>query len=254
MTPSDYRSNSSKRPVTRRGFSLMEMVVVLGIIVAVSGSVLIAMNSSSSDAEVTVTRVNMIEIRNAMIQYWQDVKDTDQARQLFLPATFDVDALHELFNLRVLLENPDLNRDAIPYDFPLYDPATRIGWRGPYVDIQPQRYLYTTANSTSENLIDDTDVFFTANYGQINDIYGREDDLSIRDSYTESYRLRRPFIVQVIPIFAGTRMISIDLRIVSAGPDAAINIPRHLTNSDLLLPIHVEEIGDDVYVAFQLRP
>jgi type II secretory pathway pseudopilin PulG len=232
----------------------MEMVVVLGIIVAVSGSVLITINSSSSDAEATVTRVNMIEIRNAMIQYWQDVKDTDQARHFLIPATFDGDALHELFNLRVLLENPDLNRDAIPYDFPLYDPATRIGWRGPYVDIQPQRYLYTATNSTSDNLIDDTQVFFTANYGQINDVYGREDDLSIRDSYTENYRLRRPFIVQVIPIFASTRILSIDVRIVSAGPDAAINIPRHLTNAQLLEPTNAQEIGDDVYVAFQLRP
>jgi prepilin-type N-terminal cleavage/methylation domain-containing protein len=182
---------------TRTAFTLIELIIVLSILVALSGIVLPLCSENLTVAKETVTRSTLAEARQAMLQYWHDTKLID----LNGVTTFATEA--QRFSLSWLFFNPVTNNSTVQFD-----PNARSGWHGPYL-----------ATSTADS----------AALGGPNLIDGWNQTL----------------VVQYVN--AGSSLK--DVRIVSPGPNGAVDIPSNTATSALT----TNSIGDDLYVALMLR-
>ncbi len=114
----------------RAALSLVELVVVLTILVALAGIVVPRLVSTSEGARITAARSSLVEVRDAVLLYWNDCK-------------YDLDALTvnrriqmvDLFAPRVgfQLFNPDV-------------PDSDLGWNGAYLE---QSGTYTVTGTTA---------------------------------------------------------------------------------------------------------
>ncbi len=100
------------RRTRRGGFTLLEAVVVLAILVAVTSMVVPLLSSSQDDSLVAVARTEMQAIRQACLRWKQDV------------GTYPA-------NLADLVSNAAPASLAPPLD--AWNPNTNRGWRGPYL-------------------------------------------------------------------------------------------------------------------------
>lgn len=107
---------------TRNAFTLIELIVVLGILAALSGIVLPLCSDTLANANETVTRATLAEARSAMLQYWRDTKF------VALDGVNTVASESQRFNLSWLFNNPVTNNSTVQFDANL-----RTGWNGPYV-------------------------------------------------------------------------------------------------------------------------
>lgn len=124
---------------TRTAFTLIELIIVLSILVALSGLVLPLCSDNLSVATQTATRSTLVEAREAMLQYWHDTKF------VALNGVTTVATEAQRFSLAWLFLNPVTNSTAVQFD-----PNSRSGWNGPYMAI-------STADSAAlggPNLID----------------------------------------------------------------------------------------------------
>ena len=101
----------------KRGFTLVELMVVVAILGALAGLVLFSMQSSTDFAAKTTTNETLRTLRDA-------IKGSGGK-----PGYFDDIGIASDFKLDDLIVNPF----AVNNHLYTYDPVTRKGWRGPYV-------------------------------------------------------------------------------------------------------------------------
>lgn len=159
----------------RHGFTLVELLVVLTILVALAGLVTALVTAASGSARHDVTLASMARVRQAMAMYSMDMQK---------PPAFMAD----------LLRNPG--------NYPPYDPQTRKGWNGPYLQHSGAQYT------------PDARTIFTT-------IYGEGNTPTLLDGWGN------PLVIQR-GIWDGTKAdLSKDsgLRVVSAGEDGILQCP-----------------------------
>jgi prepilin-type N-terminal cleavage/methylation domain-containing protein len=187
----------SLRPKLRRGFTLVELVVVIVIMATVAALVTASVSGVAASSREDVTRVAFANIRAAVFGtngrgYFADVRA--------LPTHI-----------------ADLFRQPLgPPNVPLFDPVARVGWRGPY--LSPQHALYRL-----EQDIDDAHGF-TLLYGDVGDPVPRDGWL-------------RPIVLQIPDADGDGFNSPEDLRharLVSAGDDGVIDTPR--TDAESVAP------------------
>lgn len=107
---------------SRNALTLIELIVVLSILAALSGVVLPLCSENLTTANETATRTTLTEARTAILQYWHDTKFVK------LDGVTTVATEAQRFNLTWLFANPVTNTNAIQFD-----PNLRSGWNGPYL-------------------------------------------------------------------------------------------------------------------------
>jgi type II secretory pathway pseudopilin PulG len=192
--------------------TLVELVVVVLIVVTLSLLVVPNMAGVVEDAPDVATRGSMSTLRNAALGFLTDARR--------MPRT-----VTELFLRPTSPPLPPL------LGVPPFDPATGLGWRGPYVATSTGVYaLDKPTDPEPKN--------FTGAYGQ-------EGDPACLDGWGS------PIVVQV-PDLHADGIDSEDerrVRLVSAGPDGVLDTP--LLTPDVLPPGTAwfpskEQCGDDL--------
>jgi prepilin-type N-terminal cleavage/methylation domain-containing protein len=127
--------------ITRLGFSLLELVVVVAILAALAGLVLLNTGSIQDKASYATTKTTLDAIRDAIAGtataqgYQQDMRELPGAQAILsLPGT-----LQSLY--------------VAPTGASVYSPLTRLGWHGPYLKGDSGVYQINTNTG------------FTASYG-----------------------------------------------------------------------------------------
>jgi len=107
---------------SRSALTLMELVVVLAVLAAVSGLLAPLFTGTIQHANEVATTRSLIQIRDALGDYWNDTK------HVALDGITTVATEANRLNIDWLFKNP-VTGDATVDFFP----ATQIGWRGPYL-------------------------------------------------------------------------------------------------------------------------
>lgn len=121
-------------------FSLIELLIVVGILGALSALILPAFHNTSDESKKTVARTQMKEIRRAFSRFHADLlselrkKSSDGTTNHYLEDM----ARYGLWPLLVQ-KHPHLTEGAdwgtnIFKSYPVYTPETNSGWRGPYLE------------------------------------------------------------------------------------------------------------------------
>ena len=108
--------------VTRNALTLVELVVVLCILAALGGLVVPLCSDNIAIAAETVTSASLTEIRDAMLEYWQDTKSVT----LDGVSSYAIES--QRFDIGWLFSNPVTNDGTNQFD-----PNSRSGWNGPYI-------------------------------------------------------------------------------------------------------------------------
>jgi prepilin-type N-terminal cleavage/methylation domain-containing protein len=193
-----------------RGFTLLELLIVLMILVTVAWVVIALAGDTSSWAQVQATNVSMQHLRDAIVGT-VDMPGflTDTGK---LPTT-----LCDLF--------------VMPGTMSAYDPNTRMGWRGPYIwnppivvhfDLVSNRLYYAGASGQVEDR-----VYLPFGFNP----YYKDGDPVVLDAWGN------PIVLQ-IPNQTDTAYA----RLVSAGPNGVIDT---LPNVDIP---PVGTCGDDRFL------
>lgn len=125
---------------SRRGLTLMELLVVLTVMVAMAAVVIPLLGDSSRDAQATVTRASMAQVRDAYVRlrvenpFRRNEAGPDSP---LMPADI---RMADLFMQRKLPDNttPFL-RD--------WNPLTRTGWNGPYLKSTGATYPFPVSGT-----------------------------------------------------------------------------------------------------------
>lgn len=241
--------------------TLLELGVAMAIIAALAAVLVSNLDGVVESIEPTATQTSLTEIRDGFIRYWRDVKHAGPIRAAVQASLSNRGALQDFVQPRVLLENPDLDRDGERFDLQPFDPATQIGWRGPYITASMLRY-----REGGELVEDESNPLLTPNWGEAGDPYGQAGDITVRDHFRQEHpgyptQPGRPIIIQAVPVVVGSSLVRIDVRVISAGEDGVLQIPvedemgQPLTNETLVSqPAGSSFRGDDLYVAFEVRP
>ncbi len=109
--------------LARPAFTLVEMIVVLMILAAVSGVLAPLLSQSVHDANRVSTQTSLTAVRDAILKYWSDTKH--------LPMDGLTTVATEANRLHIdwLFSNPSTGDQT--QDF---DPNSQIGWRGRYLN------------------------------------------------------------------------------------------------------------------------
>ncbi len=142
-----------------RGFTIIEMVVVVAIIALLAGIITPLVFNVLDEGNEAATRQEMANIRTAITRYYEHVNKW--------PPTWVTDGSGEPFSGLRMLAATKTNRGYLlpcdssgkPYGYAApeagYDPSTRMGWNGPYIadsdddmgfyyDAWEQRYAYVS--------------------------------------------------------------------------------------------------------------
>ena len=218
------KNESSMRDVKmlriRRGFTLLEMVVVVAILAALAGLVLPALNSTQASAQADLTQVTMANLRSGWLQLAQDVKfssgfDYTQCR------------MADLF----------VKDGGIHVPFAAWDHNSHLGWNGPYVSANQPVANFTHPTSTlvypdvdDKRFNGDAETFRTRNFFKSDgsDLYGHVGDPVAADTWGNPVVLQIPIAGTTFTDKSGVAHVlnSVDCwkfaRVVSAGPDGKI--------------------------------
>jgi len=171
----------------RRGFSLLELVIVLLVLVALAAIVVPLVSGTRSEAERTTTEQTLANVRDAVIQYW-----VDAPKRLPRPDDDDTTGRQLTSQLLFLFVNPN-TWDVLPAGYEAtfdFDPNYKVGWRGPYL-----------SQATGNFEVDGASGFTTA--------YGATGDKALLDAWGN------PIVLQDLGTASGVQTA----RLVSAGPD-----------------------------------
>lgn len=123
QTQSDRMPKSTLR---RGGFTLLELIVVLFVLVALAAIVVPLLTDTIPQAHEATSDSTLIAVRDAVARYWQDsgsLKLVPKVQDLFVQ----------------------------PTAMPNYDPRYKVGWNGPYLLNATGTYtINTSANFTSD--------------------------------------------------------------------------------------------------------
>jgi len=112
----------TSRPLIR-GLTLIELVVVLTVLVALSAMVVPLVSGHGAAARDTGTRSTLQEVRDVILnRYLVDVHDPQ-----VIPITLEGDSVNVLAppTIRSLFQKPE--------HLAAYNPSVRLGWNGPYL-------------------------------------------------------------------------------------------------------------------------
>ncbi|MFO0802142.1 MAG: prepilin-type N-terminal cleavage/methylation domain-containing protein [Gemmataceae bacterium] len=139
---------------SRRGLTLVELMVVLAIVVAMAAVVIPLLGDSPRDAQATVTRASMAHVRDAYIRLRVDNpfrRNESGPDTPLMPADI---RMADLFLPRRLSDN------ATPF-LRDWNPLTHTGWNGPYLKNTGATYPFPVSG---------TDLYgFSAMHGASND-------------------------------------------------------------------------------------
>lgn len=107
---------------SRTGLTLIELVVVLSVLAAISGLLAPLFTGTVQSANEVATERSLVQIRDALLDYWRDTK------HISLDGVTTVASEANRFDTDWLFANP-VTGDST-WDF---SPNTLIGWRGPYL-------------------------------------------------------------------------------------------------------------------------
>ena len=123
-------------PARQRGFTLMELIVVMTLVGLLAVGVVLSLDGVGDDAQVRLTRVEMTELRKALQLFRRDVGH--------FPDALD-DHHAEDLKLDLLFGCQDLSPAQADYDAgcKAYNLDTARGWNGPYVLAEKQKNSVT---------------------------------------------------------------------------------------------------------------
>ena len=107
---------------SRSALTLIEMVVVLSILAAVSGTLIPLFSGTIANANEVATKRSLIHVRDAVTDYWRDTK------YVTLDGIISVATETNRFHIDWLFANPVTGDNTWGFSI-----NSRIGWRGPYV-------------------------------------------------------------------------------------------------------------------------
>jgi len=134
---------------SRNAFTLVELIVVLSILIALSGILLPLCASGVTSAAETATRSTLCETRTALLQYWHDTK------LLQLDGITTAATESQRFDVLWLFVSPITESNLADFD-----PNLRSGWNGPYMTT-------STADAVASggpNLVDGWNQLLTVQY------------------------------------------------------------------------------------------
>jgi len=209
----------SERLRQRPGLTLLELLIVLAILAAVSTLVLPSVGQRLGEGRETLTSASLARLRDVVA----DVYCQDARREFTWPNWIPWPNINvsptrlSAPQLRYLFVNPDTETATVTFD-----PVYKIGWRGPYVaEHGNQRYTVDmTANFTRQ--------------------YGESGDPTVWDAWG------RPIVIQSPGLLADGRR---DVRLVSAGPNGVLDTPPDVATPALT----AAQTGDDLIEAFGVR-
>lgn len=231
----------------RRALSLVELLIVLVVLVVLGGLLIPVFTGVKERAESAATMATMRQIQQAILGdgqnpgYFADMGELPRpcyglpmgqpcryGTGIAPPGLGRVD--HP--QLRYLFVNP-LSEETTPYanfgDLAT-NPATGIGWRGPYLQTGNGRYVVEPARGFTTRYGDET--------GPIPNTYPLGPDPAPLDAWGNPIVIQEPQedpSAQVIP-----DLLRLGTRLVSAGPNGIIDTPPGIWN-----PTQAER-GDDI--------
>jgi prepilin-type N-terminal cleavage/methylation domain-containing protein len=227
-----------KLAARRCGLTLLELLIVLTILVALSTLIVPTMGYLGRRSQRLAARENLYRLQNLIVnRYWTDMGDLPRPALDLEGNVLEPDRVDHP-QLRYLFVNPD--RAADPNDPFIYEKSPNLlsgrTWQGPYLSHSGARYTATDQDGEGSG--------FTNQYGEpgdptVLDAWGRpivlqlptEDATDMPDGNGEFT------VVQICRMHA---------RLVSAGPNGRIDTPINV-----LMP-SPEQRGDDV-VLFLFR-
>jgi prepilin-type N-terminal cleavage/methylation domain-containing protein len=112
----------------RRGFTLIELVIIIVVLGIVAAVAIPKFGSLTENARINATKEEMLTLKKAIVG---DPRVTAGGR--YINRGFEGDVGHPPANLTELAVKPD--------SLAAYDKFTRIGWNGPYIDSAGQEYM-----------------------------------------------------------------------------------------------------------------
>jgi prepilin-type N-terminal cleavage/methylation domain-containing protein len=132
----------------RRGFTLLELVLVIGILVIIAGTVVATLDSASEDAALQLARSELGTLRDGCIRWRADMGAYPDASAISGSAT-----VSPLIALTLQSGQSFQDGAGIPYmispTLNPWNPATRRGWRGPYVSFASSRIITIKVNGAT---------------------------------------------------------------------------------------------------------
>lgn len=107
---------------SRTAVTLLEVVVVLGLLVSLAGVMIPLCSDQLATASRATTQASLVEVQKAIQLYWHDTKLIE------LDGIATSAAESDRFNWIWLFRNPVTNDSSTNYN-----PSQRIGWNGPYL-------------------------------------------------------------------------------------------------------------------------
>jgi type II secretory pathway pseudopilin PulG len=214
-----------------RAFTLVEFVVVVGILVMLAGLVVPLLDSTTSTAQSQAVTVSMDELKKAWIRLYADVKFAlPKMTYTSGGGKFDQNGLQ----INDLLSNAS----GIHSTFPPCDPNTQIGWRGPYIQAGASVQILVandkvearnTFPAATDRQPDASKVFPSAKTFQDQGFYpasatvpyGAATQAAIADNWGN------PIVLQIPAVSADPQLSTPEkcwrfARLVSAGPDGML--------------------------------
>ena len=107
---------------SRTALSLIELIVVISVLAAISGILIPVFTGTIHTANEVATKRTLVEVRDTVANYWSDMK------HVTLDGVTTVATDADRLNIDWLFANPVTGDTTFDFDF-----NTQIGWRGPYL-------------------------------------------------------------------------------------------------------------------------
>lgn len=215
----------------RRGLTLLELVMVVSILAILTALIVPGMNDQQEETRKTVARATMQELRDVIAnRYMQDkgvIPQPEANDATRLSVTGQISSTSNAVmrpQLHFLFVNPAAYSSTASTQYAAlsdYDPATRIGWNGPYVMSKTTVY----PNPINQRFTGNSTLTGTwADYG-FSAMYGQPGDYTVNDPWGSPY-------VTIIRSMPFGSLTAFTAYLVSAGPNRTLDNANWAINSD----------------------